>query len=71
MMLNSFHVPLIDYNDYSLSLCLINLFEEILISLINEYSLELREEYISGLNIPIHCFGIQAFLSECYRASRC
>jgi hypothetical protein len=52
-VLNTLHVPLV-HNGYDfLTLTLINVFEEVFISLIYEDFLQAREENIKVLNVPI------------------
>ena len=63
-MFNTFKMPLIDYNNDSLGFRLINLFEEIFISLINKDLLESWEEDGGALNIPVDQMLIKALLSE-------
>ena len=63
-MLNTFKMPLVDNNNNSLGFRLINLFEEIFISLINKDLLESWEEDGGALNIPIDQMLIKALLSE-------
>lgn len=58
-MFNSFHVVLIDNDNNSFSFTLINLFEKVLISFINENSLEFWEVDITSLDIPVHLVWIQ------------
>ena len=54
VMFNAFHVPLVDKNDNFLSLALVNHFEEIFITFINEYLLHLGEEEVARLDVPVH-----------------
>jgi hypothetical protein len=63
-MLDTLHVPLVDDDNDSLALGLINLFEELFVLLIDENSLELREESSACLRVPINLMLIQAFLGE-------
>jgi len=47
VVLNALHVPLVDYNDNFFSLSLINHFEEIFITFIDENLLHLGEENVT------------------------
>ena len=47
MVLNSFHVPLVDENDNLVTLSLIDFCEQILVSLIDQDLLDLGEEDVS------------------------
>lgn len=64
VMLDTLHMPLVDDDNDSLALGLINLFEELFVLLIDENSLELREESSACLRVPINLMLIQAFLGE-------
>jgi hypothetical protein len=61
IMLNTFHVPLVDYYDNFFFFTIVNFFKKIFISLINKYSFELIEKYIHWLNIPINLVSVQTF----------
>lgn len=63
MVLDTFHVPLVDDNDYFLTICLVDLSEEILVSLVNHYLFKLGEEDVGRLDVPVHFIGVQDFLS--------
>lgn len=62
-MLDSLHVPLVDNNNYFLTICLVDLPEEILISLVNHYLFNLGEEDVGRLDVPVHFIGVEHFLS--------
>lgn len=61
---NTLHVPLVDDNDDSFLIALVNLLEELLVSLINENALKLREVDIQRLNVPVHQVWVQTFLCK-------
>ena len=64
VVLNTFHVPLVD-NDYDFLLwTLIDSCKEVLIFLIDKYSLEFWEEDIHRLNVPIHQVLITALFRK-------
>ena len=69
VMLDSLQVPLVDDNDDLISLALVNLSEEVLITLVNEDLLQLGEEDASSLNVPVDKVLIEALLCECLRVS--
>jgi hypothetical protein len=69
VVLNALQVPLIDEHDDLLTLRLVDQLEQILVSLVNEDFLDLREEDLSGLNVPVDEVLIKTLLSECLRAS--
>jgi hypothetical protein len=52
-MLKSLHMPLVNNNHDLLVLRLIDDLEDVLISPINEDSLQLREEDVCALNVPV------------------
>jgi hypothetical protein len=58
-------VPLVDKNYNFFSLCIVNLFKEFCISLIDENSFKMWEEICNGLSVPVDLMLIQALLSEC------
>ena len=62
-MLNSFHVPLIDDHNDLLFGALVNGFEEIIVSLVNKCSLELREVCLKRLDEPVDGEGVKRLLS--------
>ena len=64
VMLNALHVPLVDNNDNFVSLSLVNLLKEIIITFINENLLHLWEENITCLDEPVHIGSIQALFGE-------
>jgi hypothetical protein len=63
-MFNSFHVPLVDNNNNSVTFNFVNLSEKIIIALVNKDFFHLREEYVHVLDVPVQCVGIQAFFCE-------
>ena len=64
VVLDAFHVELVhDYND-PLFWALVDGLEEILVSLVDEYALELGEVNIGVLDEPIDHVWVQALLSE-------
>jgi hypothetical protein len=64
VVLDTFHVPLIYDDNNFLSFAFINLFEQIIISLINENAFEFGEEDIHALNVPVKQVLINTFLCE-------
>jgi len=62
VMLDALHVPLVYNDDDLITLGLIDLLEESLVLLIDQNFLDLGEENIGGLNIPVHLASIEAFL---------
>ena len=64
VMLNALHVPLVDNNDNFVSLSLVNLLKEIIITFINENLLHLWEENVTCLDEPVHIGSIQALFGE-------
>jgi len=65
VVLNTFQMPLVNENDNLLTGGFVNLFEEVLIFHINKNSLQLREEHISALSIPVDKMLITALFTEC------
>jgi len=63
-MFNTFHMPLIDNNNNSLSITFINLLVKVLVSLINENVLKFWEEDIHILDEPINLVWIQALFGK-------
>jgi len=63
-MLDTFHVPLVDDNNNSLSVTFIYLFEEVLVSFVNENVFQLWEENVTILDEPVHLIWVKALLSE-------
>ena len=63
-MFNTFHMPLINNNNNSLSFTFINLLEKVLISLINENVLEFWEENIHVLDKPVYLVWVNTLLSK-------
>ena len=53
-MLDSLHVPLVNYCDYCLALAFIDCSEEILISLVYKYFFYSWEEHLERLNVPVN-----------------
>ncbi len=64
MMLDALEMPLVDQHHYLLALGLIDLLEEILVSLVHKDLLQLREEDVGALNVPVNEVLIQALLGE-------
>ncbi len=64
MVLNALHVPLVNNSDNFLSATPINGPIKILVSLVNEDPLHLREERVHGSNVPVHHVIIHALLRE-------
>lgn len=64
VVLDTLHVPLVDYCDYALALAVVDVLEEVLVTLVHEDLLHSGEEDICGLNIPVDQMLISAFLSE-------
>lgn len=62
VVLNAFHVPLVDHDNDSLLWCRVNLLEKVLISSVNEYSLQGWEVDIKILNVPVDLVLVKAFL---------
>ena len=62
-MLNSFHVPLVDQDDNLLLWAGINCSEQIFVTLVDEDSLEVGEENVSTLDVPVDHVLIEALLS--------
>lgn len=69
VVLDTFHVPLVNNNDDLFAFALINVSEEIFISLINENFLESWEEDIHALDVPVDEVLIKAFFCEVLWAS--
>ena len=70
VMLDAFHVPLVNEYDYLLSLGSVYLRKEILVSLVNEDLLELGEENVSTLDEPVHRVHIEALFRESLWANK-
>ena len=64
VVLNAFQVPLIDENHDFLSGSLVYFGEELLVLLVNEDLLELGEENLSGLRVPVHLVLVHALFGE-------
>ena len=64
MVLNTLEMPLVDEDDDLLSGALINLSEEILITLVNKNFLQSGEEDLCALNVPVDQVLIKALLCE-------
>lgn len=62
VVLEVLHVPLVDNNYYSLSVISLHLSEDILTSLVNNDSLQVREEVGHGGNIPVDKVSVKALL---------
>lgn len=69
VMLDALQVPLVDQDDDLLALALVDLSEEVFITLVHEDLLELGEENAGGLNVPVNQVLIQALLCEGLRVS--
>jgi len=54
VVLDTFHVPLIHYNDNSFALDLVDMTEKFHVFLVDKDSLELGEEDVCGLDKPVH-----------------
>jgi len=70
VVFDSFHVHLVDDNNDFVTFGLLNLGEEVFVTLINENFFELREENIGGLDVPVHHVGVNAFLREGRRSNK-
>lgn len=64
VVLDTLHVPLVDQDNNFLFRALINLSEKVIVSLINENTLEFWEENGEGLNVPVDEIWVQALLCE-------
>jgi len=58
LMFNAFHVPLINKDDYTIALSLINLLEQISIALINKDSFDFWEVNVGRLDVPVYLVGV-------------
>ena len=57
-------MPLVDEDNNLLTLGLVNLLEEVLVSLVNEDLLQLREENFSAGDVPVNEVLVEALLGE-------
>ena len=64
VMLNTLEMPLVNQDDDLLSLALINLLEEILITLIDKDLFQSGEEDVSALCVPVDKVLVKALLGE-------
>ena len=64
VVFNSFHVHLVDYNHNLVALSVLNLREQVFVTLVNEDLFEFREEYITALDEPVHAVSIHTLLRE-------
>jgi hypothetical protein len=53
LVLDTFHMPLVDQNYNFLSLSLVNLGKQFIVFLVNKNLLKFREENVGTLNVPI------------------
>lgn len=58
LMLNSFHMPLIDEHNDFLAFCFVNLLEQLFISLIYEKFLVLIEKNVHALDVPVYLMRV-------------
>lgn len=68
-MFDTFHVPLVDNCDDLLALGVVDVDEEVLVTLVYEDLLHAGEVDINSLNVPVDKVGVKAFLSKCSWAS--
>jgi hypothetical protein len=64
VVLNSFHVPLVDNDNNFFLRCGIDMFEKIFISFVDEYSFQLWEVNIKILNVPVDLVLIETFFRK-------
>lgn len=64
VVFDSFHVHLVDHNHNLVALSVLNLGEEVFVTLVNEDLFEFREENIAALDEPVHVVSIHTFLRE-------
>ena len=67
VVLDTFHVPLVNNDNNFLVFRLIDSLEEVIISIVDEDFLELGEENVHALDVPIEEVLINAFLRELSR----
>jgi len=68
MMLDTFHVPLVDHCYDLFAFTVVDVVEEVFISLVDEDFLHSWEKDVQALDIPVNKVLIQAFLCESLRA---
>ena len=64
VVLDTFHVPLVDKDDNFISLSSIDLTEKFFILLVNHNFLGLGEENVTALDEPVHVVSIKALFGE-------
>jgi len=64
VVLDSFHVPLVDDNNYFLGSRFINSCKKVVVSLINKDSFEFWEENTQRLNVPVDKVRVKTFFTE-------
>ena len=64
LMLDTFHMPLIDNDNYFFLWTLINSLEQVWVSLVNKNLLKSWEEDVHVLNVPVHEIWVGALLGE-------
>ena len=68
LMFNSFHVPLVDKDNNAIAFSLVNRLEQVQVTLVNKYALDLWEVNVRSLDVPVNLVGVQALLGKCLRA---
>lgn len=71
VVLNAFQVPLVDNSHDLLAFAVVDVGEQVFVSLVNEDFLKAREENIQALNVPVSKMLVEAFLSESFGSSLC
>ena len=69
MVLDTLDMPLVDEDNDLLALGLVDGLEDVLIALVNEDLLDLREEDVARSNVPVDKMLVKAFLGEGLRVS--
>ena len=64
LVLNTFHVPLVDHSNNSLLWAGVNVLEKVLVSSVNKNALEFWEENIEGLDEPIYLVCVKALFRK-------
>jgi hypothetical protein len=64
LMLNAFHVPLVDNHNDSLSFALVDRLEEVLVTLVDEDLFQSWEENGNILDVPVDQMRIDTLLGE-------
>ena len=64
LVLDTFHVPLVDYNDNLLVRWRVNSLENVAVSHVYEDVLHLGEVQVQGLDEPVHLVGVEHSLTE-------